>query len=155
MKKLMLLALALWFGVGIAQAKEAAELAEDPVIEKRLMILSEELRCLVCQNETLAASRADLAEDLRREIRQKMREGLSDKEIVDYLVERYGDFVLYNPAVKPKTAMLWFGPFVLMAGGVLFLIYYLKRRRTRIVEQPLSEEEHRKASALLNEGENK
>ena len=138
-----------------AQVAKQARPVEDPQIEQRMQALTQQLRCLVCQNETLAASRADLAEDLRREIRAKMREGLSDQQIVDYLVERYGDFVLYNPAVKPKTAMLWFGPFVLLAGGIAFSLYYLKRRRSRIVEKPLSEAEQKRVAALLSEGENK
>src|SRR5258705_9712591 len=99
-------------------AKEAQSSADDPVIEKRLMKLSQELRCLVCQNETLADSRADLAEDLRREIREQMKAGKTDQEIIAFLTQRYGDFVLYRPPVKPTTYLLWFGPFLLLIGGL-------------------------------------
>src|SRR6266403_3044775 len=93
--------LVLVFGVILtAAAKDAQPVADDPVLEARVTHLSQELRCLVCQNETLADSRADLAEDLRRTIREQMRAGKSDKEVVAYLTERYGDFVLYRPPVK-------------------------------------------------------
>src|SRR6267154_3221934 len=102
---------------------------EDPQIEQRMKNLTEELRCLVCQNETLADSRADLAEDLRRQIREQIKAGKSDKEIIVFLTDRYGDFVLYNPQVKPKTYLLWFGPFVLLIAGTAVLFRYLKRRR--------------------------
>src|SRR5687768_13318885 len=86
----------------------------DPVLEQRVRALAEELRCLVCQNQTLADSNADLAVDLRREIREKMRAGMSDKAVTDYLVTRYGDFVLYRPPFKPTTLLLWLGPFLLL-----------------------------------------
>jgi cytochrome c-type biogenesis protein CcmH len=135
-----------------AVAKEAAPLAEDPVVEQRLIKLAEDLRCLVCQNESLAASRADLAEDLRREIRGLIREGKSDKEIVDYLVARYGDFVLYRPPLKTSTYLLWGGPFLLLAGGASGLFVYLRRRRTRVEEKPLSEADHKRAAKLLGDG---
>lgn len=135
-----------------APAKEAGPMAEDPVIEKRLMVLSEDLRCLVCQNESLAGSHADLANDLRQEIREMMKAGKSDKEVVDFLVQRYGDFVLYKPPVKSTTMLLWIGPFVLLAGGVAGLVFYLKRRRRRLDEHVLSEEEKKRVAALLNDG---
>jgi cytochrome c-type biogenesis protein CcmH len=89
-------------------ANEAAPLAEDPVVEQRLIVIAEELRCLVCQNESLAGSRADLAMDLRREVRTLIKSGKSDAEIKKFLVDRYGDFILYNPPVKPTTWLLWF-----------------------------------------------
>jgi cytochrome c-type biogenesis protein CcmH len=130
-------------------AQEAAPIADDPELEKRVMSLSEELRCLVCQNETLAASQADLAVDLRREIRDQMRAGRNDKEIITFLTARYGDFVLYRPRVTPTTYLLWFGPFVLMVGGLGLLYHYLKQRRESITQQPLSPEEHRRAQDLL------
>src|SRR5262249_60044757 len=95
-------------------ADEARPLADDPALEKRVMALSQELRCLVCQNETLADSRADLAVDLRNQIREQMKAGKSDKEVVAFLTDRYGDFVLYNPPVKPRTYLLCFGPFLLL-----------------------------------------
>ena len=102
-------------------AQTAQPLAEDPEVEKRLQVLSQELRCLVCQNETLADSRAGLAEDLRREIREQIKAGKSDKEIIAFLTARYGDFVLYRPRVTPTTYLLWFGPFVLLAVGLVVL----------------------------------
>ncbi|HZI88812.1 MAG TPA: cytochrome c-type biogenesis protein, partial [Pyrinomonadaceae bacterium] len=95
-------------------AQEAKPLADDPELEKRVMNLSKELRCLVCQNETLADSRADLAVDLRNEIRDQMKAGKSDNEIITFLTARYGDFVLYRPPVRPTTYLLWFGPFLLL-----------------------------------------
>lgn len=130
-------------------AQEAKPLAEDPELEKRVMMLSEELRCLVCQNETLAGSQADLAVDLRREIREQMKAGKSDKEIIAFLTARYGDFVLYRPPVTPATYLLWFGPFALLVIGLGVLYRYLKQRRELISLQPLSPEERRRAEELL------
>ncbi|MDN5751673.1 MAG: cytochrome c-type biogenesis protein CcmH [Nitrosospira sp.] len=132
-------------------AREAAPVAEDPEIERRMIELSEDLRCLVCQNESLAGSRADFANDLRREIREQMKDNKSDKEIVDFLVARYGDFVLYRPPVKSTTVLLWFGPFIFLAVGAVFLVFYLKRRRRRIEEPALSEKQRQQAEALLKE----
>lgn len=134
---------------GFASAKEAQPSAADPVLEERVMKLSRELRCLVCQNETLADSRADLAVDLRNQIREQMKAGKSDKEIVAYLTDRYGKFVLYRPPVDPTTYLLWFGPFVLLLGGLLLLFRYVKQRSGLIAEVPLSDEERRRAEALL------
>lgn len=149
--KSALLHLLLLFSLAFtAVAKDAQPLAQDPELEKRLMKLSQELRCLVCQNETLAESRADLAEDLRGEIREQMRAGKSDKEIIAFLTARYGDFVLYRPPVKPTTYLLWFGPFVLLFGGLALLFRYLKQRRALIIESPLSAQEHLHAEQLLN-----
>lgn len=130
-------------------AKEAQPSAADPVLEERVMKLSRELRCLVCQNETLADSRADLAEDLRGQIREQMKAGKSDKEIIAYLTDRYGKFILYNPPVDPTTYLLWFGPFLLLLAGLALLFRYLKQRRELIVEQPLSAEERRRVETLL------
>ena len=136
---------------GIAIANEATPLAADVVVEKRLIEISEELRCLVCQNETIAASRADLANDLRREIRKMISEGKTDKEILDFMVERYGDFVRYRPPMKPTTWLLWGGPFVLLAGGIAALISFLRRRAQEKAAPELSEEERRRAAALLDQ----
>ncbi|MEP6741348.1 MAG: cytochrome c-type biogenesis protein [bacterium] len=130
-------------------AKEAQPSAADPVLEARVMKLSRELRCLVCQNETLADSRADLAEDLRNQIREQMKAGKTDKEIIAFLTDRYGKFVLYRPPVDPTTYLLWFGPFVLLFAGLLLLFRYIKQRRALIAEAPLSAEERRTAEALL------
>lgn len=145
-----ILGLTFVFAAGCAAiAKEAQPSAADPVLEERVMKLSRELRCLVCQNETLADSRADLAEDLRTQIREQMKAGKSDKEIINYLTTRYGKFILYNPPVDPTTYLLWFGPFVLLLGGLLLLFRYVKQRSGLIAESPLSAEERRQAEALL------
>jgi cytochrome c-type biogenesis protein CcmH len=144
---LLLLALAL----GAAGAKEAAPLAEDPVVEQRLLAISEEMRCLVCQNESLSASRAELAQDLRRELRTLIKQGKTDAEIREFMVSRYGDFVLYRPRVSPTTWLLWGGPFVLMIAGVAMLLAYLRRRNRQVGEARLSEAETRRAEALLKE----
>lgn len=130
-----------------AQANPAAPLAEDPVVEQRLVHIAEELRCLVCQNESLAGSRADLALDLKREIRQLIKQGKTDQEVRDFLVTRYGDYVLYRPPVKPTTWLLWGGPFVLLAAGLAGLIVFLRKRRP--AEAVLSPEDQRRAEALL------
>lgn len=106
----------------------AAFSQEDPVIESRLKALSSELRCLVCQNTTLADSSAPLAEDLRNEIRTLMREGKTDDEVKAYLVARYGDFVLYRPPMQANTALLWIGPFVMLLIGAVALFVILKKR---------------------------
>jgi len=122
---------------------------EDPQIEQRMKALTEQLRCLVCQNETLADSRADLAEDLRREIRKEIKAGKSDPEIIAFLTQRYGDFILYNPPVKSTTYLLWFGPFVLLLAGIAMLYRYLRRRRELIKEEPLTAAERKQAEELL------
>ncbi|MBC7956332.1 MAG: cytochrome c-type biogenesis protein CcmH [Cytophagales bacterium] len=131
-----------------AHANEAAPLAEDPVIEQRLINITEELRCLVCQNESLAGSRSDLAMDLRREIRTLIKQGKTDQQVRDFLVTRYGDYVLYRPPVKPTTWLLWGGPFVLLVGGLAGLILFLRRRKP--ADAVLSPEDQRRADALLN-----
>src|SRR5207245_3371344 len=105
-----------------AHAKQAAPAAADPALEQKVMALAAELRCLVCQNQTIADSSAPLAEDLRNQVREKMRQGVSDSEILGYMVARYGDFVLYRPPLKLTTVLLWFGPLLLLAGGFLVLV---------------------------------
>jgi cytochrome c-type biogenesis protein CcmH len=151
MSRVFLLLLCLGFLAfsGRILAQEAKPLADDPELEKRVMNLSKELRCLVCQNETLADSRADLAVDLRNEIRDQMKAGKSDKEIIAFLTARYGDFVLYRPPVRPTTYLLWFGPFLLLVIGMVILYKYLRQRRDLIVPQPLSKDERRRAEELL------
>jgi len=129
-------------------AKEARPV-EDPEIEQRMRALTEQLRCLVCQNETLADSQADLAEDLRRQIREQMKAGKSDQEIIGFLTQRYGDFVLYKPPVKSTTYLLWFGPFVLLLMGLAVLYRYLKRRRELIHDKPLTADERNRAEDIL------
>ena len=111
-----------------ATAKEAAPASDDPVLEKKMLRIADELRCLVCQNQTIAESDADLAKDLRREVRSLLREGKSEDDILNYMTQRYGDFVLYRPPVKDTTLLLWFGPGVLVVGGLLALVLVLRRR---------------------------
>ncbi|WP_435626814.1 cytochrome c-type biogenesis protein [Candidatus Ferrigenium straubiae] len=135
----------------LSHAGEAKDMAADPVLEKRMIGLAENLRCLVCQNESLASSHADLAEDLRREVREQMQKGMSDQEIIDYLVSRYGDFVLYDPPMKKSTLVLWFGPFILLLAGAGMLIYQLRKRKSQIPEAELSAEDAQRAAELLNE----
>jgi len=145
MKWLVMLALALCtFG---AQAKEAAPLADDEAVEQRLIVIADELRCLVCQNESLAGSRADLAMDLRREIRTMIKAGKTDPEIIDFMVSRYGDFVRYRPPFKPSTWLLWSAPFLLMGAGVGGLVWYLRRRRH--ANAPLTADDKARAAKLL------
>jgi len=150
MKFLLILLLALQCAVG-AQANEAAPLAEDPVVEQRLIVIAEELRCLVCQNESLAGSRSDLANDLRREVRTLIKTGKTDAEIREYLVSRYGDFVLYRPPVKPTTWLLWFGPLLLLIGAIWMLITIIKRAQKQNNPPVLDAAQRAKAQALLQE----
>ena len=132
-----------------AIGKDAQPSADDPVLEQRLNKLSHELRCLVCQNETLADSRAGLAEDLRREIREQMKAGKSDEEIIAFLTQRYGQFVLYRPQVTPTTYLLWFGPFILLLSGLAILFRYIKQRRDSIPDKPLTNAEQKLAEEML------
>lgn len=137
---------------GPVWAGEAKPLADDPASEARLKHLAVELRCLVCQNQTLADSNAPLAEDLRREVREMIAKNMSDQEIIEFLTARYGDFVLYRPPVKSTTALLWVGPFILLAIGATALIITLRRRAGKVVDVPITEDEHRRVEQLLAEG---
>ena len=146
---LALLLLCLLSSSAMAQVQEEERPSDDPVIEARLAKLSKELRCLQCQNQTLADSPAGLAADLRREIREQMEAGKSDQEIIAFLTQRYGDFILYRPRVTYTTYLLWFGPFVLLLAGLAVLFRYIKQRRDLIPEKPLSADERRRAEELL------
>ncbi len=148
MKSLLFAAL-LSMLAGVAGAGEAQPVGEDPVIEQRMVNLSTDLRCLVCQNETLAGSHAELAEDLRREIRQQMKQGKNDDEVIKYLTDRYGDFVLYKPPFRSYTLLLWLGPFLFLAigGGVWYLT--LKRRRSLRADTEVSAVAMNEAKNLL------
>ncbi|TXT41587.1 MAG: cytochrome c-type bioproteinis protein CcmH [Comamonadaceae bacterium] len=151
MKFLFALLLALQYTL-TAYANEAIPMAEDPVVEQRLIVIAEELRCLVCQNESLAGSRADLAQDLRREVRTLIKSGKSDAEIKEFLVSRYGDFVLYRPPVKPTTWLLWFGPLLLLIGAIWLLISIIRRNNQNQKDTPqLDATQRAKAQALLQE----
>ena len=151
MARLFALLLALLAPASWAYAKEAVPAAADPALEQRVMTLAAELRCLVCQNQTIADSNAPLAEDLRNQVREKMRQGASDSQIIDFMVERYGDFVLYRPPVKATTLLLWFGPLLLVAAGLLVLLRRLRRRPAP--EPELSAAERERARKLLTESE--
>ncbi len=124
---------------------------DSDAFEVRFRKLTEELRCLVCQNQSLADSHAELAGDLRREVHEMMAKGASDQEITRYLVARYGDFVLYRPPVKATTIMLWFGPFLLLLGGLAVAVTMV-RKRARNSAAPLSDDERKQVEALLNAG---
>ncbi len=149
-----LLALVLLAAAGVTHASDAVPTAANPALEKRVMALSEELRCLVCQNQTIAESHAGLAVDLKNQIREQMSAGKSDQAILDYMVARYGDFVLYRPPVKATTVLLWFGPFALLAGALGFLLYNIRRRRTMQLQKnnELTENERARAQRLINDG---
>ncbi len=140
-----LLALPLWLG-----AKSVAEI--DPALQDRYYGLLGELRCLVCQNQSLADSDAGLAQDLRDEVVKLLEQGASDREVLDFMHSRYGDFVLYKPLVQPKTYLLWYGPFVLLGGGALLMILMLRRRKT-VSDTPLSEAEQEQLKQLLDESQ--
>ena len=154
MRKILLIAICL-LSLGGAIANEAAPLADDPVTEQRLISISEEMRCLVCQNESLAGSRSDLANDLRREIRILIKEGKSDEQIRAFMVESYGDFVLYRPPVKPITWLLWIGPFVILIIGVAGLLSYLRRRNNSVPHVNLTDADNQKIDAILNAADKK
>ena len=148
--KIFLLMILCALSFGSPFAKDATPLADDPVTEQRLISISEEMRCLVCQNESLAGSRSDLANDLRREIRTLIKEGKSDDQIRNFMVERYGDFVLYRPPVKPITWLLWIGPFIILLIGIAVLFTYLRRRNSAVTTIALSDDDNKRIDALLN-----
>lgn len=133
----------------LALAAEAQPASANPALEEKVMAISHELRCLVCQNQTIADSNAELAVDLRNQVREKLQQGMSEKDIVAYMVQRYGDFVLYRPPVKGTTWLLWFGPFMLLIGGIVFL--GLKLRRRDVPADALPQAEMQRAAALLSE----
>jgi cytochrome c-type biogenesis protein CcmH len=156
-KRLTRLVVALTFALcgTFAQAREAAPMAADEAVEKRMVEISDELRCLVCQNESLSGSHAELAVDLRREIRGMIKQNKTNDEIMDFMVSRYGDFVRYRPPLKATTLLLWFGPFVLLGGASMGLVIYLRRRRARVEldAETLSAEDRQRAEVLLQQNE--
>jgi len=133
----------------LACAKDAAPTEQDPVAARRAVQLSEQLRCLVCQNQSIAESNADLAVDLRRQINEQIAAGRTDGEIVDFMVQRYGDFVLYRPPFKAATLLLWLGPALLLLAGLWALARVLRSRNRAADERPLSDEERARAARLL------
>ena len=136
-------------------ANEAAPLSSDPALEAQVLRVAEELRCLVCQNETIAASQADLAVDLRKQIRLKLQQGQTEAEILDFMVERYGEFVRYRPAFSATNALLWAGPFALLALAGFVLLKNIRRRRGDASPQALSDAETRRLDELLRDGAEK
>ncbi|KAB7661117.1 cytochrome c-type biogenesis protein CcmH [Sutterella seckii] len=136
---------------GTAEAREAAPTAFDPVAHKRVVEVSEQLRCLVCQNQSIADSNAELAVDLRNQVIEQVKAGKTNQEIVDYMVERYGDFVLYRPPFKLSTAILWLGPVCLFLVGIIAFYINLRRRKRLVNEatKPLSAQEKALADELL------
>lgn len=133
-------------------AREAPPTAQDPVLEARVLAIAEELRCLVCQNETIAASHADLAVDLRKQIRTQLVQGRSTEQILDFMVQRYGDFVLYRPPLKASTLLLWGGPFLLLVLATVGLVMNIRKRRRALLVAPLSDEDRARARKILAEG---
>ena len=132
-------------------AGEALPVGDDPVIEQRMVNMAMDLRCLVCQNETLAGSHAELAEDLRKEIREQMKAGKNDQEVIKYLTDRYGDFVLYKPPFRSYTLLLWLGPLLFLAIGGGAWFFTLKKRRTLHAEAEVSSDAMKQAARLLDE----
>jgi cytochrome c-type biogenesis protein CcmH len=131
-------------------AQAAESLPRESALDQRVTALAQDLRCLVCQNQTIADSQAPLAIDLKNQIREKIAQGMSDEQITDYMVQRYGDFVLYRPPVKATTVALWFGPAAILLLGLLALFRYLARRRKeRPADAPLTDAERARAQALL------
>lgn len=141
--------------LGPVAGKEAVEVGDNPAVERHMMALASELRCPQCQNQTLADSNAPLAADLRQEIRELIAKGQSDDQIKAYLMARYGDFVLYRPPVQGNTLLLWFGPALMLAAGLVALVVTLKRRQARIAAQeaskPLTDAEAQRAQRLLED----
>ena len=144
----MILAAALLLFATAAHAVEPSEMLKDPALEARARAISQELRCLVCQNQSIDDSNADLAHDLRVIVRERLVAGDSDQQVKDYLVARYGDFVLLDPPFRARTLILWLGPAALLAFGAVVIAIVL-RRRYREAPAPLSEEESRRLARLL------
>ena len=150
---LLRLLLAVWLALaGGAAAAQGVEGFDDPELNARYRALISEIRCPKCLNESIAESNAPVAADLRREVRRLMAEGASDAEIKEFLSSRYGEFVLYRPPLKATTTLLWVGPFVLLTVGAAALVMTLRRRARKVVDVPVTDEEHRRVEQLLTEG---
>ena len=134
----------------ILSAQEARLVAEDPALEKKVITLSNELRCLVCQNQTIADSNAELAVDLRNQVRKQLSEGKSDREILDYMVQRYGEFVLYRPPLSYKTILLWAGPFALLLIAMFILVQQIRLRHKRLASEEFDQMDLSRARKLLD-----
>lgn len=149
MRSLLAVLLLLMAAAAAGSAREARPLADDPALEVRVMEIAHELRCLVCQNETIAASHADLAVDLRAQIRKQLREGRSEGQVLDFMVARYGDFVLYRPRFSATTLLLWLGPFALLLIAAVALVHNIRRHARTAGAQELSPEQVSQARQLL------
>jgi cytochrome c-type biogenesis protein CcmH len=134
----------------ILSAQEAKPVAADPALEKKVITLSNELRCLVCQNQTIADSNAELAVDLRNQVRKQLSEGKSDREILDYMVQRYGEFVLYRPPLSYKTILLWAGPFALLLIAMFILVQQIRLRHKRLASEEFDQTDLSRARKLLD-----
>ena len=141
--------------VGNALALQPNEVLKDPALEARARALSKDIRCLVCQNQSIDDSNADLARDLRVLVRERLQKGDSDPEILDFLVKRYGDFVLLKPPVKVSTYLLWYGPIGIFILGVIGLIVFFRNRRVVPARTTagLSADEEKRIAAVLDDGE--
>ncbi len=148
--RLLLALTLLLLAAGFASAVEPGEMLKDPALESRARAISKEIRCLVCQNQSIDDSNADLAHDLRVIVRERLTAGDSDQEVKDYLVARYGDFVLLDPPLRTKTLILWVGPAALLLLGIAIIALGAHRRRGAAAT-PLSEEEHRRLAQLLDQ----
>ena len=144
------LAMGLFAPGALLSAQEARPVAQDPVLEKKVITLSNELRCLVCQNQTIADSNAELAVDLRNQVRKQLSEGKSDREILDYMVQRYGEFVLYRPPLSYKTILLWAGPFALLLIAMFILIQQIRLRHKRLASEEFDQTDLSRARKLLD-----
>jgi cytochrome c-type biogenesis protein CcmH len=136
---------------GLSHAAEATDVADDPVLEARMIHLAEKVRCLVCQSEPVSTSHSEWSHDVRAIMLEKMKEGATDQQILDMLVARFGKSVLYDPPVDDETAPLWAAPFVMLAFGAIFLFYQLKKRRGKVADVVLTQQEEQRAAELLNE----
>ena len=154
MRKYMFL-LAFLCALGVQAQLRPGAAADNAALDARVQKLSEELRCLVCQNQSLADSHADLAVDLKNQVREKLKQGSSDDEVIQFMTERYGDFVLYRPPMKATTVLLWFGPALLLLAGLIALFLRLKRRAQTASESELTAEDRARAAALLEGGTGK
>lgn len=130
-----LLCISLWLAGPLVRAAEAVPAAQDPAIEARMLAIATELRCLVCQNQTIADSHADLAVDLRQQVREMLQKGQNEQQIMEYMTQRYGDFVLYRPPLKATTVLLWVGPAVMGLAGLVTLFVILRRRSRMAADQ--------------------
>lgn len=153
MNKLVIFAL--MFSLSLISATNAEVISVAPEYEQRYENILSELRCLVCQNQTVAESSSDLANDLRIEVKEMLERGATDPEILKFMSDRYGDFVLYNPPVKPRTYLLWIGPFLLLFGGIIFALRLVMKRSKNVVDKQLNDNEKQRLKDLLDEEDDK